>query len=146
MFKSYDSHHLDSGKKRRTNETMARRRRKVRKTNVKNESATYSPSPWRVVRTNTDLYIYSAYSKAEKKRFPYSNGRVIAKVADYSAYSKEKNARLIAAAPELLTAAKLTLAYLRRKRPAPSDSVENQLMNILEKVVAKAEFEEEEKR
>ncbi|MEC1358669.1 hypothetical protein P9D53_10180 [Bacillus haynesii] len=113
---------------------------------MKNESATYSPSPWRVVRTNTDLYIYSAYSKAEKKRFPYSNGRVIAKVADYSAYSKEKTSCLIAAAPELLTAAKLTLAYLRRKRPAPSDSVENQLMNILEKVVAKAEFEEEEKR
>nr|MDH3154960.1 phage portal protein [Bacillus licheniformis] len=63
---------------------------------MKNESEAYSPSPWRVVRTNTDVYIYSAYSKAEKKRFPYSNGRVIAKVADYSAYSKEKNARLIA--------------------------------------------------
>lgn len=58
---------------------------------MKNESEAYSPSPWRVVRTNTDVYIYSAYSKAEKKRFPYSNGRVIAKVADYSAYSKEKS-------------------------------------------------------
>lgn len=113
---------------------------------MKNESEAYSPSPWRVVRTNTDVYIYSAYSKAEKKRFPYSNGRVIAKVADYSAYSKEKNARLIVRAPELLTAVKLTLAYLKRKRPVHSDSVENQLKNILEKVVAKAEFEEEETR
>ena len=113
---------------------------------MKNESEAYSPSPWRVVRTNTDVYIYSAYSKAEKKRFPYSNGRVIAKVADYSAYSKEKNARLITAAPELLTAVKLTLAYLKRNRPVHSDPVENQLKNILEKVVAKAEFEEEETR
>ena len=91
------------------------------------------------------IHLFSI-QQSRKKRFPYSNGRVIAKVADYSAYSKEKNARLIAAAPELLTAVKLTLAYLKRKRPVHSDSVENQLKNISEKVVAKAEFEEEETR
>lgn len=81
------------------------------------EALAYSPLPWRVVKTNTDVYIYSAYSDVEKKRFPYSNGRLIAKVGDYTAFSQEKNAYLIAAAPELLIAAKLSLAYLNGREP-----------------------------
>ncbi|KAA6453221.1 hypothetical protein [Bacillus swezeyi] len=109
---------------------------------MEKEGGTYSPLPWRVVRTNSDLYIYSAYSKLEKKRFPYSNGRIIAKVADYTGFSQGKNAKLIAAAPELLIAAKLAFAYLNRKGPDDAASVEHKLKHILSKVIAKAEEHE----
>nr|WP_202049331.1 hypothetical protein [Bacillus glycinifermentans] len=100
--------------------------------------------PWRVVKTDKDVYIYSAYSEAEKKRFPYSNGRLIATVSDYTAFSQKKNAQLIAAAPELLTAAKLALAYFNKKEPAGPGAIENKLAHVLQKVIAKAEDHEEE--
>ncbi|MCY8025259.1 hypothetical protein MOC05_08860 [Bacillus sonorensis] len=103
------------------------------------EALAYSPLPWRVVKTNTDVYIYSAYSDVEKKRFPYSNGRLIAKVGDYTAFSQEKNAYLIAAAPELLIAAKLSLAYLNGREPIEPGSVESKLKGVLQKVITKAE-------
>lgn len=106
------------------------------------KSSAYSPLPWRVVKTDTDVYIYSAYSEAEKKRFPYSNGRLIATVSDYTAFLQKKNAQLIAAAPELLIAGKLALAYFNER--ARSDSIESKLAHVLQKVISKAEAHEEE--
>ncbi|MFN2745815.1 MULTISPECIES: hypothetical protein [Bacillus] len=111
---------------------------------MKQEAQVYSPPPWRIVRTSSDLYIYSAYSQQEKQRFPYSNGRLIAQIADYTAFSQQKNAHLIAAAPELLTASKLALAYLRSKGPAAPESIEGKLIHVLNKVISKAETQHEE--
>ena len=56
----------------------------------------------RTQRKRKPIYIYSAYSEADKEKFPYSNGRLIAAVFNLSSYSQQINAALMAKAPELL--------------------------------------------
>ncbi len=69
----------------------------------------------RTQRRRKTIYIYSAYSEADKEKFPYSNGRLIAAVFNLSSYSQQINAALMAKAPELFEAAETALRLLREK-------------------------------
>lgn len=69
----------------------------------------HTPGSWTVEEPASDQSeqreIMAPYSKAEKKQFPHSSGKWIASVRRYSTTTeRDANARLIAAAPEMLAA------------------------------------------
>ncbi|MBD0405906.1 phage portal protein [Bacillus sp. 1021] len=95
-----------------------------------------SPAPWRAVHSGEEkpIYIYSAYSEAEKEKFPYSNGRLIAAVFNLSSYSQRINAAMMAKAPELFEAAETALRLLRGESAEEKEAFINNLESLIHEV------------
>lgn len=95
-----------------------------------------SPAPWRAVDSGEEkpIYIYSAYSEAEKEKFPYSNGRLIAAVFNLSSYSQRINAAMMAKAPELFEAAETALRLLRGESAEEKEAFINNLESLIQEV------------
>ncbi|MCR9037780.1 phage portal protein [Bacillus sp. L381] len=95
-----------------------------------------SPAPWRAVHSGEEkpIYIYSAYSEADKEKFPYSNGRLIAAVFNLSSYSQQVNAALMAKAPELFEAAETALRLLRGESAEDKEAFINELGSLIHEV------------
>ncbi|KUP42953.1 MULTISPECIES: hypothetical protein [Bacillus amyloliquefaciens group] len=96
----------------------------------------HSPAPWRAVHSGKEkpIYIYSAYSEADKEKFPYSNGRLIAAVFNLSSYSQQINAALMAKAPELFEAAETALRLLRGESSEEKEAFINELGSLIHEV------------
>lgn len=90
-------------------------------------NANHTPGPWthKATAGNHDFIIYS---EAE------DSGRDIALVRDFD----EANARLIAAAPELLHACELALHYLNNPEDFDGDLAEIAFATTLENAINKA--------
>jgi hypothetical protein len=76
----------------------------------------HTPGPWFIqlppLRSYTDLHIYAKYTEKEEAKFPGSSGKFVATVRKYDVHTQEANARLIAAAPDLLEACQKAYEYL----------------------------------
>ncbi|MBY8913799.1 phage portal protein [Bacillus sp. YC2] len=92
-----------------------------------------SPAPWRAVNSGEEkpIYIYSAYNEADRERFPYSNGRLIAAVFNLSSYSQQINAALMAKAPELYEAAETALHMLKGELSEGKEEFIHKLEHII---------------
>ena len=77
-------------------------------------SAKHTPGPWRLCRVDTDLVLDGNYKAIAKASFRATSTMNLV-------HETKANARLIAAAPELLEALKTLTAYLGKTATHTSD-------------------------
>ncbi len=105
-------------------------------------SAKHTPGPWQYLEGENDLPVIRAQKSRDK-----GYGVTVASVAvsPFPAAERKANARLIAAAPELLEAAQSLIAYLDREaqgEQSAQDIARQSLADLLRAAIAKATGQE----